>query len=66
MLKTIQYREYKFLRTILKDYYHYIKKNPQTMITRFFGLHKLLEKNQKGEIIGRSYFVIMANVFNTN
>jgi 1-phosphatidylinositol-4-phosphate 5-kinase len=28
MLKTIQYREYKFLRKILKDYYHYIKKNP--------------------------------------
>ena len=52
-------------KKILKDYYNYIKCNPKTLITRFFGLHKLLEKNQKGEIIGRIYFVIMANVFNT-
>jgi len=48
MLKTIQYREYKCLKKILKDYYNYIKKNPETLITRFFGLHKLLEKNHKG------------------
>lgn len=66
MLKTIRYKEYKFLRVILKDYYSYIRTNPETLITRFFGLHKLLEKNEKGEIIGRIYFVIMANVFNTN
>jgi 1-phosphatidylinositol-4-phosphate 5-kinase len=66
MLKTIRYKEYKFLRTILKDYYNYINENPETLITRFYGLHKLLEKNDKGEIIGRIYFVIMANVFNTN
>jgi 1-phosphatidylinositol-4-phosphate 5-kinase len=65
MLKTIRYREYKILRSILKDYYHYIKKNPKTLITRFFGLHKLIEKDHKGGIIGKSYFVIMANVFNT-
>jgi 1-phosphatidylinositol-4-phosphate 5-kinase len=28
MLKTIRYKEYKFLRAILKDYYSYIKSNP--------------------------------------
>ena len=65
MLKTIQYREYKFLRTILEDYYYYLKKNPDTLITKFFGLHKLVEKNDRGQETGRSYFVIMANVFNT-
>lgn len=65
MLKTIHYREYKFLRAILEDYYFYIKKNPDTLITKFFGLHKLIEKNEQGEEIGRFYFVIMANVFNT-
>lgn len=42
MLKTIQYREYKHLRKILADYYHYIKQNPTTLITKFFGLHKLI------------------------
>ena len=47
------------------DYYYYIKQNPQTLITKFFGLHKLIEKDGEGEVIGKSYFVIMANVFNT-
>jgi len=42
MLKTIQYREYRFLRSILEDYYYYIKKNKDTLITKFFGLHKLI------------------------
>lgn len=65
MLKTISYRQYKFLRTILEDYFYYIKKNPDTLITKFFGLHKLIQKNNFGQEIGRSYFVIMANVFNT-
>ena len=65
MLKTIHYREYRYLRTILKDYYYYIKQNPQTLITKFFGLHKLIEKDGDGEVIRKSYFVIMANVFNT-
>lgn len=65
MLKTIHYGEYKQLRAILEDYYYYIKQNPQTLITKFFGLHKLIEKDGEGEVIGKSYFVIMANVFNT-
>jgi 1-phosphatidylinositol-4-phosphate 5-kinase len=65
MLKTIHYREYKKLRSILEDYYYYIKENPSTLITKFFGLHKLIEKDVEGRMIGKSYFVIMANVFNT-
>ena len=36
------------------------------MITKFYGLHKLIEKDNNGEVIGKSYFVIMANVFNTS
>ena len=65
MLKTIQYREYKFLRQILEDYYYYIKKNPETLITKFYGLHKLIEKDKDGDVVNKSYFVIMANIFNT-
>ena len=49
MLKTISYREYRFLRNILEDYYYYIKKNPDTLITKFFGLHKLIEKNNRNQ-----------------
>ena len=39
--------------------------NPDSMITRFYGLHKLQEKNDNGKVIRTSYFVIMANIFNT-
>jgi 1-phosphatidylinositol-4-phosphate 5-kinase len=42
MLKTIHYREYKKLRGLLQPYYEYIRQNPQTLITKFFGLHKLI------------------------
>lgn len=42
MLKTIQHREYKFLRRILQDYYFYLKDHPHTLITKFYGLHKLI------------------------
>ena len=42
MLKTIQHREYVFLKEILEDYYHYLVKNPRTFIIKFFGLHKLV------------------------
>ena len=48
MLKTIHHREYKFFRSILKDYYTHLKKNPNTLIIKFFGLHKLVSKNDKG------------------
>lgn len=65
MLKTIKYREYSFLRSILKDYYQHVKQNPKTLITKFFGLHKLIQKSHTGSEESRSYFIIMANVFNT-
>jgi 1-phosphatidylinositol-4-phosphate 5-kinase len=65
LLKTIQYREYRFFRSILQDYYLHLKKNPGSLITKFYGLHKLIEKDQNGDIKNKTYFVIMANVFNT-
>jgi 1-phosphatidylinositol-4-phosphate 5-kinase len=48
MLKTISRGEYVFLRSILFDYYYYLLKNPHTFITKFFGLHKLVERGPNG------------------
>jgi len=39
-------------------------KYPQTLVTRFFGLHKIKYDGEGGST-RRIYFVIMANVFNT-
>ena len=63
MLKTISSTEFHHLREILKDYYEHLSQNPHSLITRFFGLHKI--KYTQNRSLNRVYFVIMANVFKT-
>ena len=63
-LKTISKDEFHFLREILKNYYTHLINNPQSLIIKFFGLHKIrfMKKNGSREKV---YFIIMANVFHT-
>jgi 1-phosphatidylinositol-4-phosphate 5-kinase len=65
MLKTISTAEFKFFKKILKNYYYHIEKNDDTLITRIYGLHKMVffTKNRKSE--KKLYFSIMNNVFHT-
>lgn len=65
MLKTISTAEFKFFKRILKNYYYHIEKNDDTLITRIYGLHKMIffSKNRKSE--KKLYFCIMNNVFHT-
>ncbi|GAA5874125.1 hypothetical protein JCM8547_008380 [Rhodosporidiobolus lusitaniae] len=58
IIKTIRHSEHKFLRSILKDYHTYVKNNPHTLISRFYGLHRV--KLPHGRKI---HFVIMNNLF---
>jgi hypothetical protein len=58
MLKTITASEYEFFRSILPDYCFHMMKNPSSLLTRFYGLHKI-----QGE--HTVYFVIMGNLFKT-
>lgn len=39
MMKTIPKREYLKMREILKPYYNHVKKNNDTLLIRFYGLH---------------------------
>lgn len=64
MMKTISHAEFERLKFILKDYYEHLVSYPQTLITRYFGLHKIKYKPEGGGV-QRIYFIIMANVFNT-
>jgi len=63
MLKTISHDEFEHFKAIMKNYYHHMLAYPHTMLTRFYGLHKI--KFTRTTRIERVYFVIMANVFNT-
>ncbi len=58
IIKTIRHAEHKFLRSILKRYHAHVRENPHTLLSRFYGLHRV--KLPHGRKI---HFVIMNNLF---
>ncbi|ANB14377.1 1-phosphatidylinositol-4-phosphate 5-kinase [Sugiyamaella lignohabitans] len=58
IIKTIHHSEHKMLRKILKDYYNHVKNNPNTLISQFYGLHRV--KLPFGRKI---HFIVMNNLF---
>lgn len=58
IIKTIHHAEHKFLRKILKDYYLHVTENPNTLLSQFYGLHRV--KLPFGRKI---HFVVMNNLF---
>ncbi|CAG89527.2 DEHA2F18062p [Debaryomyces hansenii CBS767] len=62
IIKTIHHGEHKQLRRILKDYYKHIKENPNTLISQFYGLHRVkMPFNKSG--IKKVHFIVMNNLF---
>lgn len=59
IIKTIHHSEHKQLRKILKSYYLHVKENPNTLISQFYGLHRL--KVMGG--IKKIHFIVMNNLF---
>ena len=59
MLKTLSLEEYQFFKTFLQNYYNHLYKNPHTLITRFFGFHKIIVCSTNKKL----YFVVMGNLF---
>ncbi|KAK7736664.1 Phosphatidylinositol-4-phosphate 5-kinase [Cytospora paraplurivora] len=58
IIKTIHHAEHKFLRKILKEYYNHVTANPNTLLSQFYGLHRV--KTPWGRKI---HFVVMNNLF---
>ena len=58
IIKTIHHAEHKLLRKVLKDYYKHVIENPNTLISQFYGLHRV--KIPYGRKI---HFVVMNNLF---
>ncbi|PFH38726.1 hypothetical protein BESB_010680 [Besnoitia besnoiti] len=76
MIKTISKDTAMFLRSILLDYYEHVMANPDTLLTRFFGLHAIrLKDKTKGSVglphhssahrLQKTYFIVMLNFFHT-
>ena len=61
LIKAIPEREFFSLKRRLKHYYHHIKKNPESVLVRIYGMHKLkFYKNKK--LKKTLYICIMNNV----
>jgi 1-phosphatidylinositol-4-phosphate 5-kinase len=58
IIKTIHHSEHIFLRKILKHYYTHIRNHPNTLLSRFIGLHRV--KLPRGRKI---HFIVMGNIF---
>ncbi|KPI44944.1 Phosphatidylinositol 4-phosphate 5-kinase its3 [Cyphellophora attinorum] len=58
IIKTIHHAEHKLLRRILREYYHHVKDNPNTLMSQIYGLHRV--KIPYGRKI---HFLVMNNLF---
>ena len=61
VLKTMSKEEYSFLRKLLPNYYSHLVDNPDSLIPRFFGFHKIMY--HKGKELVKKHFIVMSNVF---
>ena len=67
MLKTIRKNEFKIMKRMLREYYdHMTIDNPDSLISKIFGLHKVIFYRKKHKMQKKIYFCIMNNLFNTS
>ncbi|KAJ1921686.1 Phosphatidylinositol-4-phosphate 5-kinase [Mycoemilia scoparia] len=61
IIKTVHHTEHKFMRKILSNYYEYVSQNPNTLLSRIYGLHRI--KTPEGKKV---HFIVMSNIFPPN
>jgi len=64
-LKTIHKSEFNFIKSILPHYHEYLTSMPNTLIIRYYGLHKIKYRMRHAMTYKTIYFIIMSNVFHT-
>ena len=58
-IKSLKHGETNLLFEMLPDYFRHLEEQPHTLITRFYGLHRIIIGSKKIDL------VIMENIFNT-
>ncbi|KAI5959619.1 MSS4 [Candida pseudojiufengensis] len=62
IIKTIHHSEHKQLLKMLKPYYEHVKQNPNTLLSQFYGLHRV-KMSMFGRKSKKVHFVVMNNLF---
>jgi 1-phosphatidylinositol-4-phosphate 5-kinase len=62
IIKTVHPAEHRQLRRILKEYHGHVKENPNTLISQFYGLHRVKMPIYYGKR-RKIYFIVMNNLF---
>ncbi|KAG9026376.1 Phosphatidylinositol-4-phosphate 5-kinase [Tulasnella sp. UAMH 9824] len=57
-IRTLHHGEHKFLRRVLKQYHAHMKANPHSLLSRFYGLHRVKMPHGK-----KIHFIVMNNLF---
>ncbi|CCH41548.1 1-phosphatidylinositol-4-phosphate 5-kinase [Wickerhamomyces ciferrii] len=64
IIKTIHPAEHRHLRRMLKDYHNHVKNNPNTLVSQFYGLHRVKMPLHYAHLKRRKiYFIVMNNLF---
>lgn len=67
LVKTLKLDEFDLLLSILPWYLKYLIENPQTMISKLFGLHRIVLKDRGPTALKQKWVIIvMENIFATN
>merc|ERR1711933_169094 len=61
LIKSMTRSECKLMRKILPSYYYYVKNQPNTLLTKFYGMYRVKTHNRQP-----IYFIVMGSVFHTD
>ena len=51
VIKTLHPAEHRYLRKILRQYYEHVRSNPNTLISQFYGLHRVKMSGRKVHLV---------------
>ncbi|SCL99079.1 phosphatidylinositol-4-phosphate 5-kinase, putative [Plasmodium chabaudi adami] len=65
IIKTVNKAIHKLSKKLLPRYYKYIQKNPDSLLTRLYGIHSIKYQNSASKTIKKIYFIVMNNFFSS-
>ncbi|KJP85355.1 hypothetical protein AK88_05016 [Plasmodium fragile] len=65
IIKTVCKNIHNLSRALLPKYYEHIRSNPDSLLTRLYGIHCIKYKNGSGRSSKKIYFIVMNNFFSS-